>query len=141
MHTLSIVTKQEPLRTKDVERILRLCCYLELWWGGRYKEMRWLGMHRQAGLWRGGLCVAGFALHLLRSLACWVCCELVTKRRSSRACIGNPKPEQETIKGTHAQETSAYQRRPTTQHGLLLGLLRCGGCSLHVCTCLHQSET
>ena len=28
-----------------------------------------------------------------------------TKRRSSRACIGNPKPEQETIKGTHAQET------------------------------------
>ena len=40
----------------------------------------------------------------------------VTKRRSRRACIGNPKPEQETIKGTHAQETSAYQRRPTTQH-------------------------
>ena len=40
----------------------------------------------------------------------------VTKRRSSWACIGNPKPEQETIKGTHAQETSAYQRRPTTQH-------------------------
>ena len=26
------------------------------------------------------------------------------------------RPEQETIKGTHAQETSAYQRRPTTQH-------------------------
>ena len=41
---------------------------------------------------------------------------VVTKRRSSWACIGNPKPEQETIKGTHAQETSAYQRRPTTQH-------------------------
>ena len=41
---------------------------------------------------------------------------IVTKRRSSRACIGNPKPEQETIKGTHAQETSAYQRRPSTQH-------------------------
>ena len=41
---------------------------------------------------------------------------LVTKRRSSRACIGNPKPEEETIKGTHAQETSAYQCRPTTQH-------------------------
>ena len=30
----------------------------------------------------------------------------VTKRRSSRACMGNPKPEQETIKGTHARETS-----------------------------------
>ena len=30
--------------------------------------------------------------------------------------MGNPKPEQETIKGTHAQETSAYQCRPTTQH-------------------------
>ena len=32
------------------------------------------------------------------------------------ACIGKPKLEQETIEGTHAQETSAYQRRPTTQH-------------------------
>ena len=40
----------------------------------------------------------------------------VTKRRSSWACIGNPKPEQETMKDTHAQEMSAYQRRPTTQH-------------------------
>ena len=30
--------------------------------------------------------------------------------------IGNPKLEQETIEGTHARETSAYQRRPTTQH-------------------------
>ena len=40
----------------------------------------------------------------------------VTKRRSSWACIGNPKPEQETIKGTHAQETSADQRWPTSQH-------------------------
>ena len=39
-----------------------------------------------------------------------------TKRRSSWACIGNPNPGQETIKGTHAQETPAYQRRPTTQH-------------------------
>ena len=28
------------------------------------------------------------------------------------------KLEQETIKGTHAQETSAYQRRPTTQYAL-----------------------
>ena len=37
-----------------------------------------------------------------------------TKRRSSWACIGNPKPEQETIEGTHAQETPAYQHRPTT---------------------------
>ena len=41
---------------------------------------------------------------------------LVTKRRNSWACIGNPKPEQETIKGTNAQETSAYQSRPITQH-------------------------
>ena len=30
--------------------------------------------------------------------------------------MGNLKPEQETIKGTHAQETPAYQRRPTTLH-------------------------
>ena len=37
---------------------------------------------------------------------------LVTKRRSSWACIGNPKLEQETVEGTHAQETPAYQRRP-----------------------------
>ena len=28
-----------------------------------------------------------------------------TKRRSNWACIGNPKLEQETIEGTHAQET------------------------------------
>ena len=40
----------------------------------------------------------------------------VTKRRNSWACIGNPNPGQEAIEGTHAQETSAYQRRPTTQH-------------------------
>ena len=43
-------------------------------------------------------------------------CWLVTKRRSSWACRGNPKPEQETIEGTHAQETPACQRRPTTLH-------------------------
>ena len=35
----------------------------------------------------------------------------VTKRRNSWACRGNPNPEQETIKGTHTQETPAYQRR------------------------------
>ena len=29
----------------------------------------------------------------------------VTNRRSSWACIGNPKLEQESIEGTHAQET------------------------------------
>ena len=40
----------------------------------------------------------------------------VTKRRSSWACIGNPKLEQETIEGTHAQETPDRQRRPTTLH-------------------------
>ena len=28
--------------------------------------------------------------------------------------VGNPKLEQESIEGTHAQETPAYQRRPTT---------------------------
>ena len=39
---------------------------------------------------------------------------LVTKRRKSWACRGNPNPEQETIKGTHTQETPAYQHRPTT---------------------------
>ena len=38
------------------------------------------------------------------------------KRRNSWACRGNPKLEQETIKGAHAQETPAYQRRPTTLH-------------------------
>ena len=42
----------------------------------------------------------------------------VTKRRSSWACIGNTKPEQETIEGTHAQETPAYQHRPTILHAL-----------------------
>ena len=43
----------------------------------------------------------------------------VTKRRNSWACIDNPNPEQETIKGTHAQETSAYQRRATTHYAAL----------------------
>ena len=41
---------------------------------------------------------------------------VVTKRHSSWACIGNPKLEQETIECTHAQETPACQRRPTTLH-------------------------
>ena len=41
---------------------------------------------------------------------------IVTKRRSGWTCIGNPKLEQETIEGTHARETPAYQRRPTTLH-------------------------
>ena len=40
----------------------------------------------------------------------------VTQTRSCWACIGNPKLEQESIEGTHAQETPAYQRRPTTLH-------------------------
>ena len=35
-----------------------------------------------------------------------LCINTVTKRLSSWACIGNPNPEQETSKGTHAQETS-----------------------------------
>ena len=43
-------------------------------------------------------------------------CKVVTKRRNSWACRGNPNPEQETIKGTHTQDTPAYQRRPTTQY-------------------------
>ena len=41
-------------------------------------------------------------------------CVCVTKRRSSWACVSNPKLEQETIEGTQAQETPAYKRRPTT---------------------------
>ena len=65
---------------------------------------------------RGPPCRGGPGL--FRWIRMCVCARdsVVTKRRSSRACIGNPKPEQETIKGTRAQETSAYQRRPSTQH-------------------------
>ena len=51
------------------------------------------------------------------------CCQTYYKETQIRACIGNPRPEQESIKGTHAQETPAYQRRPTTLHegqGILL---------------------
>ena len=43
----------------------------------------------------------------------------VTKRRSSWACIVNPKLEQETTEGTegtHARQTPAHQRRPSTLH-------------------------
>ena len=50
-----------------------------------------------------------------RVAVCDVVFQFVTKRRNSWACRGNPNPEQETIKGTHTQETPAYQRRPTTQ--------------------------
>ena len=41
---------------------------------------------------------------------------LVIKRRSSWACIGNPNPEQETIKATHnkRQPTNAGQHRYTS---------------------------
>ena len=42
---------------------------------------------------------------------------LVTKRRNSEACRGNPNPEQETIKGTHThkkrQRTNAGQPHST----------------------------
>ena len=48
-------------------------------------------------------------------MAC-VSCSCVTKRRNSWAYRGNPNPEQETINGTHTQETPAYQRRLTTQY-------------------------
>ena len=41
-----------------------------------------------------------------------------TKRCSSWACTGNPKPEQQTLEGTHVQETPAYQRRPTALHAV-----------------------
>ena len=46
-------------------------------------------------------------LGLLACLSLWgfLLCAHVTKRRSSWACTGNPNPEQETIKGTHTQET------------------------------------
>ena len=47
-------------------------------------------------------------------VSCLLLHSYVTKRLSSWAGIGNPKPEQETIEGTCAQETPAYQRRPTT---------------------------
>ena len=40
----------------------------------------------------------------------------VAQTCSSWACKGNPQLEQETIEGTHAQETPGYQRRPTTLH-------------------------
>ena len=50
----------------------------------------------------------------LRCYTCSLCC--VTKRRSSWACMGNPKLEQETIEGTHARESQACQRRPTKLH-------------------------
>ena len=53
----------------------------------------------------------GLALHLgvcLLRFPAVVCAVTpvppVTKRRSSWACMGHPNPEQETIKGTHAQE-------------------------------------
>ena len=63
------------------------------------------------------------------------------KRRSSWACIGNPNPEQETIKGTHAQETSAYQRRPTTQHTAQGSNPQIGALYMHLAKIPHTHET
>ena len=61
----------------------------------------------------GACCLDFFAFssllwHCVRHWRASVLSVVVSKRRNSWACIGNPKPEQETIKGTHAQETSAY---------------------------------
>ena len=56
-----------------------------------------------------GRTVDGSATHVLARNSRWI--KYVTKRRNSWACRGNPNPEQETIKGTHTQETPAYQRR------------------------------
>ena len=40
-----------------------------------------------------------------------------TKRRSGWACIGNQSETRAgTVEGTHARETPAHQRRPTTLH-------------------------
>ena len=71
----------------------------------------------------GGIALATAAavtpleLHFSTVLALYSCHRVrVTKRRIGLACIGNPKLEQETREGTHAQETPAYQRRPTTLH-------------------------
>ena len=81
----------------------------------RFRSFCWFGPSAGAAVSglpyrRGGVAPAP------RFQLCVRCAGLcVTKRRNSWACIGNPNPEQETIKGTHAQETSAYQRRPTTQ--------------------------
>ena len=70
--------------------------------------------------WAGVVCAfGGFLLYFLLACAFLTIaslCDVVTKRRSSWACIGNPKPEQESIEGTHAPETPACQRRPTTLH-------------------------
>ena len=61
----------------------------------------------------------------------------VTKRRNGWACRGNPNPEQETIKGTHTQETPAYQRRPTTQYAAQpSGLSHCAEKVLQKVQCL-----
>ena len=65
----------------------------------------------------------------------------ITKRRSSWACIGDPNPEQETIKGTHAQETSAYQRRPTTQHTAQGSNPQIGALYMHLAKIPHTHET
>ena len=64
-----------------------------------------------------------------------------TKRRSSRACIGNPEPEQETIKGTQAQESSAYQRRPTTQHAAQGSKPPIGALYMHLVKIPHTHQT
>ena len=73
-----------------------------------------------------GACVVGGEVCPAPLWWLWAQCRGVTKRRNSWACIGNPNPEQETIKGTHAQETPAYQRSAVVDclvHGLVMLLV------------------
>ena len=59
---------------------------------------------------------------------------LITKRRSSWACIGNPNPEQETIKGTHAALLACVGG---------LGFVVCafGGSCSGYCLLMHSSPS
>ena len=78
---------------------------------------------------------------------------LVTKRRNSWACRGNPNPEQETIKGTHTQETPAFRglqgfQGPATQPtklfctfgGFLLSFLNAYAFLAIVSLCNNQNK-
>ena len=78
------------------------------------KQLRYVHVERIATLTRlGSVAVAVPAPTILCFAPLSIVTATLTMRRSSWACLGNPKPEQETIEGTNAQEKPAYQRRPT----------------------------
>ena len=89
----------ELCKSIGLEMATEMC---EVWSPGDPCQCRSVGLVFISCLITAAACDAAFLA--AAALTHWC----VTKRRNSWACIGNPNQEQETIKGTQAQETPAY---------------------------------